>query len=395
MGSREVARRDVTTKAVESVNESRVLQYLGININDPRAQATLLIAQKYELDPLLKHVQLIQHGPYITRDGYLHIAHKSGVFDGLEVLEETETPTHYRAKVAVYRKDIARPFIMSARYPKKAPGSQADPEDMALVRAMRRALKMAFDVAVPGLTEMGDDVDLYSEHKGDPVVPSPPVLPVEEGPGQAAVTAVEAKTVTQRPGPVPTVVEESTEVTPPMPPLPGDEPFPDPSADEAAEMESQAAARVFQTFAGATEVPGVEETGEVADDVTLARLRKKLDRLDEEQKAALANEWGRAGLRSIKDGARKRLLHSEVTRADNLLEQALEAQADVYDRRRKHILASLSEIGVKDDTARHLFIESATDGEAKSSKALLGRHVKQINDVIDAIRLEQGGAEPE
>ena len=68
-----------------------------------------LLADKLGLDTDLKHIVLISGRPYITRDGYLHIAHTSQVLDGIEVIEEAEDSSHWIAKVAVWRKDMGRP----------------------------------------------------------------------------------------------------------------------------------------------------------------------------------------------------------------------------------------------------------------------------------------------
>lgn len=130
---------------VSSVN---ILKAVGVDPANPTHQAMLLVAEKYDLDALLGHVMILPKGgkPYITRDGFLHIAHRSGDLDGIEVVEESESPTHYFAKVAVWRRSMSRPFAFTAKYP-KAGQNREFAEEMALARATRRALKHAFDVA--------------------------------------------------------------------------------------------------------------------------------------------------------------------------------------------------------------------------------------------------------
>src|SRR5262245_56729955 len=57
----------------------RALRYLGLNPDNPVTWVLAALAGKYDLDPLLKQIEVIpvKGGgvePYITRDGYLHIA---------------------------------------------------------------------------------------------------------------------------------------------------------------------------------------------------------------------------------------------------------------------------------------------------------------------------------
>lgn len=141
------------------VDQDAVLKTLGLNPRDPNTQALLLICQRYNLDPLLKHIVLIQGRPYVTRDGYLHIAHSSGKFDGIEIVEEGETATHWWAKASVWRKDMKRPFTYRGRYPKRGGNSQYGPE-MAVKCAEVMALRRAFNVTgIAAADERWDDPD--------------------------------------------------------------------------------------------------------------------------------------------------------------------------------------------------------------------------------------------
>jgi hypothetical protein len=135
------------------VKMSPILAAIGINPTDPTHQAALLACDKYDLDPLLKHIVVIpKAGPYITRDGWLHVAHRSGQFDGMEVVDTSETQTHWIAKVAVYRKDMGRPFTYVGRYPKSGGNSKYGPE-MAVKTAEVMALRRAFPVSGVGALE--------------------------------------------------------------------------------------------------------------------------------------------------------------------------------------------------------------------------------------------------
>ena len=151
-----------------------ILKALGIDPSNPTHQAALLVADKYGLDPILKHVIVIPgKGLYITRDGYLHIAHASGKLDGIEVVSETETDQHWLAKVAVYRADMSRPFTYTGRYPKNGGNKSYGPE-MAIKTGEVMALRRAFNVAGLGAKEEAwdDDVPTVAVHASvvDPVV---------------------------------------------------------------------------------------------------------------------------------------------------------------------------------------------------------------------------------
>lgn len=131
-----------------TVKMNAILKAVNIDASKPEHQAALLVAQRYGLDPLMSHVLVLPQGskPYISRDGYLHVAHRSGQLDGIEVLEEGETPTEFSAKVAVWRKDMSRAFVFTATYPKSGQNKQYARE-MAITRAERRALKRAFNIS--------------------------------------------------------------------------------------------------------------------------------------------------------------------------------------------------------------------------------------------------------
>lgn len=139
-------------EAVEAgkVKMASVLGAMGIDPNDPLFQAMLLVCDKYGLDPLLGHVEVLPRSkkPYITRDGFLHIAHTSGQLDGIVLVEESEAPAEWRATVEVWRKDMSRPFRYAGRYPKAGSNKQYGRE-MAVKTAERTALKRAFNVSEP------------------------------------------------------------------------------------------------------------------------------------------------------------------------------------------------------------------------------------------------------
>lgn len=155
-----------TTESVAAgvaVEPGKVLDYLGLNPADPKAQAVVAVAQRYDLDPLLKHVIVIPRGGvYVTRDGLLHVAHRSGQLDGIVVEQEptlSEDGKEWVARVSVYRKDMRHPFTFPGRYPVNG-GNREYAQEMALKAAEAHALRRAFDVTgLPVLDEQRGPVD--------------------------------------------------------------------------------------------------------------------------------------------------------------------------------------------------------------------------------------------
>jgi hypothetical protein len=155
----------------------QALRYLGLNPANPVTWVVAALARRYELDPLLRQIEVIPRKgggvePYITRDGYLHIAHRSGQLDGIVVDEQRRNSTAdgWTAYVSVYRKDMSHPFRYGAQCKDSEPQAKAgNGPEQALARAERRALKRAFDIP-------GDGDDEWRE-------------PLAEGPGAPGVEA--------------------------------------------------------------------------------------------------------------------------------------------------------------------------------------------------------------
>lgn len=147
--------------ALAPENQEAILRALNLDPRDPKTQALVLTCQRYGLDPLLKHAVLIQGTLYVTRDGLMHVAHMSGVLDGIEVEFLEETNTHFIARATVWRKDMGRPFSYQGRFPKngKNPvGNQYGPE-MAEKVAECRALRRAFSIALCSREETWEEMD--------------------------------------------------------------------------------------------------------------------------------------------------------------------------------------------------------------------------------------------
>lgn len=156
-----------TVPSVTDPRELALLRAVGLDRVAPeQRELALNIAQRYELDLLLKHLVMIEGRPYVTRDGLLHIAHRSGQLDGMETSEPVVVDEYWRSTCSVYRKDMSRPFTYTGRYPTKGGNAKFAPE-MAVKVGEVMALRRAFDVAAPTAEERWD-VDV-------PVVtPEPP-----------------------------------------------------------------------------------------------------------------------------------------------------------------------------------------------------------------------------
>lgn len=184
-----------------AVQPGKVLSYLGLNPDDPRSQAVVAVAQRYDLDPLLKHVIVIpKGGVYVTRDGLLHVAHRSGQLDGIVVEQEptlSEDGREWVSRVSVYRKDMRHPFTFPGRYP--VSGSNREyAQEMSLKAAEAHALRRAFDVTgLPALDEQRPEQPSQSgglasvvaeQHHDEPADETDDALPIE---GEFAETATE------------------------------------------------------------------------------------------------------------------------------------------------------------------------------------------------------------
>jgi hypothetical protein len=137
----------------DDARELALLKAVGLDRLAPeQRELALSIAQRYELDLMLKHLVMIEGRPYITRDGLLHVAHRSGQLDGMETTSPTIVDGFWRVECSVYRKDMSRPFTYTGRYPTQG-GNQKYAPEMAVKVAEVQALRRAFDVSAPTLEE--------------------------------------------------------------------------------------------------------------------------------------------------------------------------------------------------------------------------------------------------
>lgn len=126
--------------------QADILKAIGLDPRFPLTQALVVVANRYGLDPLLKHVYIIKEAIYVSHAGLLHIAHRSGDFDGMEV-ECEELPDRWVATARVYRRGVSHTFTYQDECYKneqKVP----DKRKRAITRAERNALRRAFDVGL-------------------------------------------------------------------------------------------------------------------------------------------------------------------------------------------------------------------------------------------------------
>jgi hypothetical protein len=180
--------------------DEKVLNYLGFSPADPKARAVVAVARRYDLDPLLKHVIVIpKGGVYITRDGLLHVAHRSGLLDGIVVEQEptlSDDGREWVARVTVWRKDMSHPFTFPGRYPVNG-GNRDYAQEMALKAAEAHALRRAFDVTgLPTLDEQRPEQPQQRVRAAD-VVPQPEAAPPADEPVDGEIVDADAEAAAQ------------------------------------------------------------------------------------------------------------------------------------------------------------------------------------------------------
>jgi hypothetical protein len=162
-----------------------ILQYVGV----PQAQIAgllgrlvVLLAQRYGLDPALRHVEVIPHrnrppSVYITADGWRYIADRSGDWTGLTFTDVSRGGSGWRATAHVWKRGAKHPF--EGRAGCGDAEQVEDPEAMAMTRATRRALRNAFASRIrvePEYAAVYEDADEVA----------PPAAPVASSPRSPA-----------------------------------------------------------------------------------------------------------------------------------------------------------------------------------------------------------------
>ena len=159
-----------TTENPDDKRKLALLKAIGFDKLQPeQRELGMNIAKRYDLDLLLKHLVIIEGRVYITRDGLVHIAHRSKKLDGIETTEPAVKDGFWRVTCSVYRKDMSRPFTYFGRYPISG-GNQKYAPEMAVKVSEVMALRRAFDVSVPTQEERWDGAEVESESAKAPTL---------------------------------------------------------------------------------------------------------------------------------------------------------------------------------------------------------------------------------
>lgn len=180
-----------------------IKQTVASKANQAEFDLLIYLATKYGLDPLTKEIWCIKYNErdeakiFTSRDGYLKIAHASGVLDGMKsytVDDEQGKPV--KAICKVYRRDMQHPFeaeIKVSEYRQNNGTWNKYTSAMAIKVAEVFALKRAFHISgLVTVEEMGE--------KTEPVVPRTAVLnaaPQEKEPWEGEAKAVMGASVTK------------------------------------------------------------------------------------------------------------------------------------------------------------------------------------------------------
>lgn len=137
--------------------QQEIVELMGFKGTQQHTALLFQLAEHYQLDPLTKEIALIPgKGPFIGVWGRLHIAHRSGMLDGLEMDDEEEDDRHYKVRCIVWRKDQQRPAAKVlgrvGRHEKKE-----WPFEIARARAVRAALGFSFSIHDAYDTQDEDD----------------------------------------------------------------------------------------------------------------------------------------------------------------------------------------------------------------------------------------------
>ena len=127
------------------------------NSSDAQVEMLILVANRYDLDPILGHVVLISGKVFVTHKGLMHKAHTSGQLDGIETIYGKDDGGDW-CECRVWRKDMTRPFtgrIYLGEYRNNNPVWKQYPKAMAAKTAESFILRRAFDVSLTSQEEMG------------------------------------------------------------------------------------------------------------------------------------------------------------------------------------------------------------------------------------------------
>jgi hypothetical protein len=201
------ARRDLATTKGYTTHpgqaaapiSTEVLLYVGVPeklVNESLGRLVILLAERYGLDPALRHVEVITTGGklqvYITADGWRYIADRSGELDGLTFDDVTRGEHGWRATAYAWRKGCSHPF--EGRAGCGFAEKKDDPEAQAMTRATRRALRNAFaaHIRVPSeYVTLLSDTD-HDADEPEPLAPGYDINPAATMTGEQRRAMVDA-----------------------------------------------------------------------------------------------------------------------------------------------------------------------------------------------------------
>ena len=113
------------------------------------------LANRYQLDPFSKQIWLVKYGDspaqiFCGRDGYLAIAHRSGVFDGMDAGADKDAEGQLYGWCKVWRKDMSHPFEVRVYASEYSTGKNLwrdKPRTMIQKVAEAHALRRAFSIS--------------------------------------------------------------------------------------------------------------------------------------------------------------------------------------------------------------------------------------------------------
>ncbi len=142
--------------------------------SDDELKLFLHLASRYDLDPFTRQIWFIKYGDdahiFTGRDGFLHIAHRSGAFNGMNTtlreepigfeiryynrkekkVETLKRPSQFVATCTVYRKDMEQPFVCEVWESEYSTGQGLWPtKRRVMIQKVAEAstLRRAFDIS--------------------------------------------------------------------------------------------------------------------------------------------------------------------------------------------------------------------------------------------------------
>lgn len=142
--------------------------------SDDELKLFLHLAARYDLDPFTRQIWFIKYGDdahiFTGRDGFLHIAHRSGAFNGMQTqlreepigfeiryynrkekkVDVLKRPSQFVAVCTVYRKDMEQPFVCEVWESEYSTGQGLWPtKRRVMIQKVAEAstLRRAFDIS--------------------------------------------------------------------------------------------------------------------------------------------------------------------------------------------------------------------------------------------------------